>query len=82
MHSKSPPPTARLLVWPLDSDWLKVYASVRDWRTLVPYVFPAPIGSFPPFLGGVVRDGFHPRVYGERSCSALRAPGLSLKFPI
>lgn len=49
MLSKSPPPTASLLVWPLVSDWLKGYASVRDWRTFVPYVFPAPIGSFSRF---------------------------------
>lgn len=80
--SKSPPPTARLLVWPLDPDWLEVYASARDWRTLVPSVFLAPIGSFARFLGGVVGNGFHPLVYGARSCSAVRAQGLSPKFPI
>lgn len=82
MLSESPPPTASLLVWPLVSDWLKGYASARDWRMFVPYVFPAPIGSFSPFLGGVVRDGFHPLVYGARSCSALKSLGLSPKFPI
>lgn len=55
MLSKSPPPTAKLLVWSLGPDWPKVYDSARDWRTLIPYVFPAPIGSFSPLLGGVVR---------------------------
>lgn len=53
MLSNAPPPTARLLVWPLGPDWLKVYAAARDWRTSVPYVCPAPIGSFSQFLGGV-----------------------------